>query len=146
MTSADCSSIFHGDCTSIVVPDRNSQSHTCKESCPVEEKTETDGGSGHARYIGSGVHEDPYIVVWDEEDPENPYNWSKTRKWIITMQLALTTFTVSFSSSSYSGGLEYIVRDLNVSDELAVLGISLYVLGFAVGYVVEIYLSRSRAN
>ncbi|KAJ3877495.1 MFS general substrate transporter [Lentinula edodes] len=134
MISADCSSVFRGDCTSTIVHDRNSQSHTCKESCPVEEKTETESGSsGHARYTGSGTPEDPYIVVWDEEDPENPYNWSKTRKWIITMQLALTTFTVSFSSSSYSGGLEYIVRDLNVSDELAVLGISLYVLGFAVG-------------
>lgn len=57
-------------------------------------------------------------------------------------QLALTTFTVSFSSSSYSGGLEYIVRDLNVSDELAVLGISLYVLGFAVGYVVKKYFEQ----
>ncbi|KAJ3849961.1 MFS general substrate transporter [Lentinula lateritia] len=134
MTSAGCSSVSNGDCTSNVVHDRNSPSNTFKESCPVEEKTETDSGSsGHARYTGSGIHEDPYIVVWDEEDPENPYNWSKTRKWIITMQLALTTFTVSFSSSSYSGGLEYIVRDLNVSDELAVLGISLYVLGFAVG-------------
>ncbi|KAJ3770999.1 MFS general substrate transporter [Lentinula raphanica] len=95
---------------------------------------ETDSGdSSHARYTGSGTREDPYIVVWDEDDPEDPYNWSKTRKWIITTQLALTTFTVSFSSSSYSGGLEDITRDLNVSDELAVLGISLYVLGFAVG-------------
>ncbi|KAF9066857.1 MFS general substrate transporter [Rhodocollybia butyracea] len=104
----------------------------------VEERTEkdctnsTDSGQG-SRYPGSGTAEDPYIVSWDEDDPENPYNWTKTRKWIITTQLALTTFTVSFSSSSYSGGLEGVTRDLHVSDEVAVLGISLYVLGFALG-------------
>jgi hypothetical protein len=52
---------------------------------------------------------------------------------LTTLQVALSTWTVSFSSSSYTGGLEYIVRELNISDELAVLGISLYVLGFALG-------------
>ncbi|KAJ3760216.1 MFS general substrate transporter [Lentinula raphanica] len=135
MSSADRgpSESFSSSDAQAVVLDPNSHSHNDK-TCPVEEKMETDSGdSSHARYTGSGTREDPYIVVWDEDDPEDPYNWSKTRKWIITTQLALTTFTVSFSSSSYSGGLEDITRDLNVSDELAVLGISLYVLGFAVG-------------
>ncbi|KAJ3788558.1 MFS general substrate transporter [Lentinula aff. detonsa] len=135
MSSADRRSGSSEDCSSsAILHDRNFDSCTNQKSCPVEEKIETDSGnSSHARYAGSGTRQDPYIVVWDEEDPEDPYNWSNTRKWIITTQLALTTFTVSFSSSSYSGGLEDITRDLNVSDELAVLGISLYVLGFAVG-------------
>jgi predicted MFS family arabinose efflux permease len=53
-------------------------------------------------------------------------------------QLAMNTFTVSFSSSAYSGGLQGIARDLQVSDNLAILGISLYVLGFALGYVLGI--------
>ncbi|KAF9451214.1 MFS general substrate transporter [Macrolepiota fuliginosa MF-IS2] len=84
-------------------------------------------------YPGSGTPEDPYIVDWDLNDPEDPYNWSKTRRWFITAQLALTTFTVSFGSSAYSGGLQDITRALNISDEIAILGISLYVLGFALG-------------
>ncbi|KAF5365776.1 hypothetical protein D9758_003157 [Tetrapyrgos nigripes] len=93
-------------------------------------------------YAGSGTSSDPYVVVWDPKDPQNPYEWSRTRKWILTAQLALATWTVSFSSSSYSGGLTFIVRDLGTSEELAVLGISLYVLGFALGHVLLMFGRR----
>ncbi|KDQ59492.1 hypothetical protein JAAARDRAFT_153379 [Jaapia argillacea MUCL 33604] len=84
-------------------------------------------------YQGEGTCEDPYIVDWSSGDPHNPYNWSKRRKWLITSQLAIGTWTVSFSSSAYSGGLNYTQQDLHVSEEVAVLGISLYVLGFGLG-------------
>jgi MFS family permease len=49
-------------------------------------------------------------------------------------QLALSTFAVSFSSSSYSGGLFSTEHDLHISEEVAVLGISL--LGFGIGPLV----------
>ncbi|KNZ71569.1 hypothetical protein J132_08627 [Termitomyces sp. J132] len=52
------------------------------------------------------------------------------------MQLALSTFTVSFGSSSYSGGIQGIMSDFNTSEDVAILGISLYVLGFALGPLV----------
>ncbi|KJA27247.1 hypothetical protein HYPSUDRAFT_198515 [Hypholoma sublateritium FD-334 SS-4] len=87
-------------------------------------------------YLGSGTPTDPYIVDWDLNDPEDPYNWSKTKKWIITMQLALCTWTVSFGSSSYSGGLKQTAQDLGISFEAAILGTSLYVLGFALGPLI----------
>lgn len=38
-------------------------------------------------YTGSGTQEDPYVVDWDLGDPESPYNWTKKKKWIITMQV-----------------------------------------------------------
>jgi len=104
-------------------------------------------------YPGSGTSKDPFVVDWTLGDPENPFNWSRTRRWFITAQvrcilsfalirqqnnhphsqLALSTFTVSFSSSAYTGGLQGIQHDLNVSSDVAILGISLYVLGFALG-------------
>ncbi|KAF9459570.1 MFS general substrate transporter [Collybia nuda] len=87
-------------------------------------------------YAGSGTLEAPYIVDWDHNDPEDPYNWSKARKWLITSQLALCTWTVSFGSSSYTGGMQDTMRDLHISDDVAILGISLYVLGFALGPLV----------
>lgn len=104
-------------------------------------------------YIGSGTPEDPYVVDWDLDDPEDPYNWPNLQRWIITAQvfistfvtffipltsalkLAFSTWTVSFSSSSYSGGIQATMRDLNITYDVAILGISLYVLGFALGYV-----------
>ncbi|KAF9002027.1 major facilitator superfamily domain-containing protein [Cyathus striatus] len=87
-------------------------------------------------YVGSGTLDDPFVVDWELDDPENPYSWPKVQKWIITAQLALSTWTVSFSSSSYTGGLQGTIADLNISTDVAILGISLYVLGFALGPLV----------
>ena len=43
------------------------------------------------KYAGRGLLEDPYVVEWDQNDPENPYNWSKRRKWVITLQVRTDT-------------------------------------------------------
>ena len=40
-----------------------------------------------SRYPGTGTRGDPYLVDWDIGDAENPFNWSKTRKWTITGQV-----------------------------------------------------------
>ncbi|TFY83439.1 hypothetical protein EWM64_g559 [Hericium alpestre] len=39
------------------------------------------------KYQGNGTADHPYVVDWDLGDPENPYNWSSTRKWLITSQM-----------------------------------------------------------
>lgn len=36
------------------------------------------------QYAGSGTLEDPYVVDWAPEDPENPFNWPARRRWVIT--------------------------------------------------------------
>ncbi|KAL0947203.1 hypothetical protein HGRIS_013320 [Hohenbuehelia grisea] len=92
--------------------------------------------SADTAYPGNGTPGDPFIVDWDLDDPECPYNWTRRRKWLITTQLAMATWTVSFGSSSYSGGLKYTISDFRVSEEVAVLGVSLYVVGFALGPLV----------
>jgi hypothetical protein len=37
-----------------------------------------------AQYTGSGTPEDPYVVDWAPEDPQNPFNWSSAKRWRIT--------------------------------------------------------------
>ncbi|RXW24192.1 hypothetical protein EST38_g1644 [Candolleomyces aberdarensis] len=91
--------------------------------------------SAERTYAGIGTADDPYVVDWYLDDPEDPYNWPKPKKWLITAQLALCTFTISFSSSAYTGGMQYTMEDFGISDDIAILGISLYVLGFALGIV-----------
>ncbi|KAF5324914.1 hypothetical protein D9611_004377 [Ephemerocybe angulata] len=87
-------------------------------------------------YTGSGTPDDPYIVDWDLNDADDPYNWPRSKKWLITAQLAMCTFTVSFGSSAYTGGMQYTMEDFGISDNVAILGISLYVLGFALGPLI----------
>jgi len=40
---------------------------------------------------------------------------------------------VSLLSSAYTGGIDKIMSEFHISDEVAILGVSLFVLGFAVG-------------
>ncbi|KIP06011.1 hypothetical protein PHLGIDRAFT_107513 [Phlebiopsis gigantea 11061_1 CR5-6] len=98
------------------------------------------------KYPGRGTLEDPFVVDWDLGDPENPFNWSRLRKWIITLQLAVGTWTVSFCSSSYSGGLGPMSAELHISREVAILGVSLYVLGFGLGPLLFAPMSEVRTD
>jgi hypothetical protein len=38
-------------------------------------------------YPGDGTLENPFVVDWDRDDPENPYNWSKRSRWLLTCQV-----------------------------------------------------------
>lgn len=85
------------------------------------------------RYAGSGTEDDPYSVDFTPCDPFNPQAWSKTKKWSMTFLTAFSTLAVAFVSSAFSGGLEYIMEEFKISQELSILGISLFVVGFAIG-------------
>lgn len=56
-------------------------------------------------YEGSGTEEDPYVVEWIENDPRNPMEWNKTRKWVGCICMAFATLAVAFCSSAFSGGM-----------------------------------------
>lgn len=83
-------------------------------------------------YPGSGTDEEPFEVTWIPNDPRNPMNFSETKKWTLTMLVAVATLAVSLVSSAYTGGLREIIMQFNIGQELATLGVSLFVLGFAV--------------
>jgi len=75
-----------------------------------------------------------HVVGWyGPDDPENPMNFSQGKKWWITIILALVTFCVSFASSVFSTATVVTSAQFHVSTEVMILGVSLYVLGFAFG-------------
>lgn len=77
------------------------------------------------------------LVEWDgPNDPENPQNMSRSRKWLITVATGLMTFVVSFGSSVFSTVTEVTAEEFGVSNEVMILGVTLYVLGFACGPLV----------
>lgn len=55
---------------------------------------------------------------------------------MITGLVAVATLAVAFVSSAYSGGIEEILITFRVSQEIGTLGISLFVLGFAIGPLI----------
>ncbi|KAH6652576.1 putative MFS multidrug transporter [Truncatella angustata] len=93
-------------------------------------------------YPGSGTAEDPYTVIWIPGDERNPQNFSAGTKWSITFVVALATLAVALVSSAYTGGLKQIIMEFGISQELSVLGVSLFVVGFAVGPLLWAPLSE----
>jgi hypothetical protein len=87
-------------------------------------------------YAGSGTEDDPYRVIWIPDDPRNPLHFSMTRKIIIMATTAFATLIVSFTSSAYIGSLSMVIKDFDVSNEVATLGLSLFIVGFAVGPLI----------
>ncbi|KAJ3500367.1 hypothetical protein NM208_g17160 [Fusarium decemcellulare] len=85
------------------------------------------------KYAGEGTTESPYLVEFLPNDPRNAMNFSQTKKWVITILQAVATLAVAFVSTAYSGGLTSILMDFHVSTEVVILGISMFVLGFAIG-------------
>ncbi|KAI0120440.1 MFS general substrate transporter [Hypoxylon sp. NC0597] len=93
-------------------------------------------------YEGSGTEADPYVVTWIPDDPRNPMNFSAFRRWLITGVVAFATLAVALVSSAYSGGVAEIIAAFRISQELAILGVSLFVVGFAVGPLLWAPLSE----
>ncbi|KAM0350515.1 hypothetical protein ACHAPU_002995 [Fusarium lateritium] len=94
------------------------------------------------KYDGSGTEEDPYLVKWIPNDPRNPMAFSQVKKWFITMTVAITTLAVALVSSAYTGGIREIIMEFQISQEVATLGVSLFVLGFAIGPLLWAPLSE----
>ena len=95
------------------------------------------------QYGGSGTTEDPYVVNWLPVDPGNPMQFSMARKIVITFLTAVATFVISLSSSAYSGTMQGIIEQFDISREIATLGLSLFVCGFALGPLLWAPLSEA---
>ncbi|CAF3457713.1 unnamed protein product, partial [Fusarium graminearum] len=99
----------------------------------IFDNTRIDQAVENHQYPGCGTFEDPFVVNWIPDDTGNPLNWDKWLKWAITMVSAATCFAVAFSSSAYTGTIMQLMIHFQASQTLVTAGVSLYVLGFAVG-------------
>ncbi|KAK4541515.1 hypothetical protein LTR36_007961 [Oleoguttula mirabilis] len=112
-------------------------------------KDEESGFHQHGGHHPHADQKDPNIVEWDgPDDPENPQNWSNGRKWWISICTAALTFVVSFGSSIFSTATTVTAAEFGVSSEVMILGVTLYVIGFACGPLVwgplsEVYGRRN---
>lgn len=80
-----------------------------------------------------GKSEDPFLVKWQPNDPENPREWPTLYKSWITFQLGMLALSASLGSSIIAPAEPDIAEYVGVSVEVTVLIISLFVIGFAVG-------------
>lgn len=72
----------------------------------------------------------------DTHVQENPRNFPRWRKWVVTIMLGLMTICVTFASSVFSTATKVTAQKFHVSSEVMVLAVSLFVLGFAFGPII----------
>ncbi|KAI0883229.1 MFS general substrate transporter [Annulohypoxylon maeteangense] len=107
----------------------------------TEYTTETEQGQIPGPLEPDGEHRYK-LVTFVPNDPENPKNWSKGYKWYCTMVVAATCFVVAFSSSVVTADIVGVAKEFNVSDEVALLSITLFVVGFGIGPMIFAPLSE----
>lgn len=112
--------------------DNASFNDSSEENIATEKDLEADlerHGDGTLSAVPPQPREDANLVEWDgPDDPENPMNWSKRSKWTYTLVLSSMTLCITFSSSVFSTATFVTAKEFGVSEEVALLGTSLFVL------------------
>lgn len=88
------------------------------------------------RYHPVTIHDedvDPYLVSFGPEDMRHPHNWSALKKWTIIMVVCSAAVCVTVASSIQASTYSNLEDEFGVPRIEAVLGVSLYVLGFGIG-------------
>ncbi|ODV92726.1 hypothetical protein CANCADRAFT_1322 [Tortispora caseinolytica NRRL Y-17796] len=76
------------------------------------------------------------LVTFKTHDKGDPRQWSTTKKWLITLGVGFTCFIVALGSAIVTGDLEGPAETFNVSMEVSILQMCLFVVGFGVGPMV----------
>ncbi|KAJ8112631.1 hypothetical protein ONZ43_g5349 [Nemania bipapillata] len=88
-----------------------------------------------------------YVVEFDgPDDPYHPQNWPLKKKLITAAILGYTTVAAAFTSSIFSAATPYVAKEFGVSTEVGILGVSLFVLGFATGPIFWAPLSELKGR
>ncbi|KAK0634607.1 polyamine transporter 1 [Bombardia bombarda] len=78
--------------------------------------------------------QESYVVEFDgPDDPLHAQNWPLKKKLLTAAMLGYTTMTSAFASSIFSAATRSVAAEFHVSTTVGLLGVSLFVLGFATG-------------
>ncbi|WQF81855.1 Putative major facilitator superfamily, MFS transporter superfamily [Colletotrichum destructivum] len=83
-----------------------------------------------------------HLVEFLPNDPENPRNWSGFKKAVVSFELCLLIIAVYAGASIYTVGVHGVQVHFGVSDVVALLGLTVFVLGYGLGPMVWSPLSE----
>ncbi|KAG6846828.1 hypothetical protein H0H93_011533 [Arthromyces matolae] len=84
----------------------------------------------------------PNQINFEEGDRRNPINFTRRRKWAITVMACIATFFASSIAGAYNMGFDSMTRDLNCTQFQATIGLSVYALGFGLVPLVSASFSE----
>ncbi|QVM10791.1 hypothetical protein D8B26_005444 [Coccidioides posadasii str. Silveira] len=112
------------------------------ESSPMDKNAAVEQGSiknpSDGEQTGSDQEEskeDENLVTWDgPDDPANPLNWARSKKWICTWIIATFAFISPLSSTMLAPALPTIAKEFKISSSMEeALVMSIFLLAYAIG-------------
>ncbi|KNG89065.1 MFS transporter [Aspergillus nomiae NRRL 13137] len=76
------------------------------------------------------------IIQWDEDDPAHPFKRSLMRRWLTVVIISLCSLCVACTSSIYTTTYDQLLHEFHCSQEVATLGLSLFVFGMGFGPLI----------
>ena len=76
------------------------------------------------------------------KDPYHPLNWRTRQKVITTGLYGFVTMSATWASSSYAAGTREVAKEFHVGTQTAVLGTTLFLVGFGIGPLLWAPLSE----
>lgn len=78
---------------------------------------------------------DSNLVTWESaDDPENPHNWPKHRRWASTILIAMFAFIAPMASTMVAPALDTIADEFEVQSDIEkFLVMAIFLLAFAIG-------------
>ncbi|KAH0565208.1 hypothetical protein GP486_001391 [Trichoglossum hirsutum] len=113
-------------------------SEKARSSDDSQEGQDLEQGLAIEKGCTPGSVKDPNVVTWDgPDDPENPKNWSKKKKWGITLMVSSFTLISPVSSTMVAPALNAIAKEFHITSVIeSQLTLSIFVLAYAVGPLV----------
>lgn len=113
---------------------RSITAHSKPKQLDSDKDEDHNGEHEHLSLNSSTNHIEVADLDWDgPDDKGNPHIWPAWKKWWITITVAVVCLCCSLGSSLYTGGITDIVVEFGVSTELALVGLTLYMVGLALG-------------
>lgn len=137
----------HDDQAHILALGKKYHHHSVQSSTsilPLDDKStpsaETPGGN-QERPNPTNVEKggDNLLVEWSHNDPHNPRNWSSFKKVFVNFEICFLTVSVYIGSAIYTAGLPGIQHEFQISAVKSLLGLTLFVLGYALGPMILVH-------
>jgi MFS transporter, DHA1 family, multidrug resistance protein len=89
------------------------------------------------------VISDDNLVDWaGTDDPDRPINWPRRKKLLVASASGSFVFVISFASSAFAPARARTAELFDVSEVVMSLGVSLFIVGFAIGPLLFAPLSE----
>lgn len=113
------------------------KSRTSTKQAPLPEM-----GAGKPRPPALPAKEEYVVEFEGADDPRHAQNWPMKRKLLIGAMLAYDALAATMGSSIFSAATRGVIQTFHIGQEVATLGTSLFVLGYAFGPIMWAPLSE----